>query len=110
MFSFSAEPALGNGVKSGLSDLCGRTGGYIDVLGFFTGESVNAEGCGGGKETVSLFGFFPKLAFGGDVLGWRTALSGERPLVQDGGGLKIMSCVEDISDDGFSSEKISKSP
>ena len=79
------------------------------MLGFFMGESVYAEGCGGGKETLSLLGFFPKLALGGDVLGWRTALSGERPLVRDGGGLKIMSCAEDTSCGEFSSEKTSKS-
>lgn len=61
------------------------------MLGLFMGESVYIEGSGGGNETLLIeLRFFPKLALGGDVLGWRTAFSGERPFSRDGGGLKIM--------------------
>ena len=78
------------------------------VLGFFVGESVYGGGCGGGNETLLPLRFFPKLALGGDVLGWRAAFRGERPLVRDNGWSKIISCDDPRGE--FSSEKTSKKP
>ena len=73
----------------------------IDLL---TGESVmNIEGCGGG---IDMFILLTMLVLGGDVLGWRIALRGERPLALDGGGFNMTSWLSGIADCAFSSENM----
>lgn len=79
-------------VKIGFKDFCGAMGWNMDMVGFLVGESVTkVDACGGGRE---MFTLLPKRALGGELLGWQTAFSGDRPLGLDVEGLSMMSALE----------------
>lgn len=90
-------------VKIGSKGLRGAMGWKTEGAGLFSGESVvKIEACGGGSE---MFARLSCKALGGDEVGCRTGLSGERPLAIDIGGLKTTLLLKGRPRCDFSSEK-----
>ena len=74
--------------------LSGAMGWYAERHGRLVGESVvKTDGSGGGRD---IFVLLPERALGGEVLGWRKALRGDRPLCRDVGGLRITPPLEKV--------------
>ena len=89
--SLSTKPVPEHDAKIGFNSFRGVVDGCPFIREVFTGESVLKDDvCGGGSVMVMLL-VLPRMTFGGEVLGWRIDLSGERPLDPDEGGLKMIS-------------------
>ncbi len=79
-------------------------GWKVETFCLFMGESVAKGGaCGGGSDRFNLL---PSRAFGGELVGWRTDLRGDRPLGLEAGGLRMMPPLRGDSNNVSSSVKM----